>query len=195
MSGTKDTWVLGQHQCAPFYTETHFCCASINTAFKACHRILGQPGISPLHFHLVLEVQKLQNQLAHKQTYSASYPQSVSSCSASTFPPGCLGHGRPCTHPVCTQDTRPQQQSGLWQEHLISCLSTNSVNTPHTNQQIRPRLSLYRPTALTSKHPLLYLLTKEHWTMSFVTAGLTWAVTEETTDWWRAIFYIQLCLR
>lgn len=96
------------------------------------------------------------------QPIRLSIHKSVSSCSPSMFPPGCLGHCRPCTHPVCTQDTRPQQQSELWQGYLISCFSTNSVNTPHTNQQVQPRLSLYRPTVLNSKHPLLYLLTKEH---------------------------------
>lgn len=43
--------------------------------FKAHYRILSQPGISPFHLHLVLEVQKAQNRLRHKPTYSAFHAQ------------------------------------------------------------------------------------------------------------------------
>lgn len=169
-------------------------CFHNHYAFKAHHWILGQPEISPFHLHLVLEVQKSQNQLTHKPTYSAFYMQCQQQQflhDSSRLPWALQAQHTPCVHTghAATAGVRTDRQ-----RHLIRWFSINSVNTPHINQQVQPRLPLYKPAVLNSKHSLLYLLTKQHWAMSFTTAGSTWAVTEETTDWWSAIFCTQLSL-
>lgn len=46
----------------------------------------------------------------------------------------------------------------------------------------------------TRRMKLLYLLIKEHWPMSFTSAGLIWTVNKRKYRW-RATFCVQLCLQ